>query len=248
MGYTKIDNCWLDIHNELTNAEFRVMMVLERLLTGFHRKSYVVPYSKISEMTGVKNVYNIMKSLKEKGLVSFKSETGRASEIQIHKPTKLVSRSSKKAYNSVSSTIEVNDIDHSNNLYDPPLAKEKFKENLKKDLFLEFKNKYPKEKIDDDVEATWNSLSYEHQKLVIGVMPYQLNMWSDPNFNHKYIPKSSNYLLKQLYLDDDIKKPYDDLIRRKKEAVERRKYIEEADQNSASDEEKKAILSNWKNQ
>ncbi len=89
MGYTKIDNCWLDIYNELTNGEFRVVMILERLLTGFHRKKYKIAYSQISKMSGVKNVYKILKGLKEKGFVSFKYESGRASKMEIHKPSKL---------------------------------------------------------------------------------------------------------------------------------------------------------------
>ena len=114
-------------------------------------------------------------------------------------------------------------------------------------MFLKFKKKYPADKFDGDVEANWNTISYEHQQLVVGVMQYQLTMWAEPNFNRKYIPKASNYLLKQLYLDDAVKIPYEDKLWREREAIDRREYIQEADKNSASDEEKKAILSNWKN-
>ena len=246
MGYTKIDNCWLDDTNELLNAEFRVMMILERLLTGFHRKSYVIKYSTISNMSGVANVYRVMKLLKAKGLVSFESKDGKASKIQINKPTKSVSRSSIKASNSVSTTIEVNDTDHSNNLYDPPLTKETFKESLNKDLFLEFKNKYPKEKYDDDtVINNWQSLTDEDKQLVIGVMEFQNNEWNDPNFDRQWIPYASNYLTKKRYLVDSVLKYYKNKLWREREAVERREYLKEADKNSATDDEKKAILSNW---
>jgi len=44
-----------------------------------------------------------------------------------------MSRWTIKASNSVSTTIAVNDTHHSNNLHDPPLAKENYKENLKVD-------------------------------------------------------------------------------------------------------------------
>ena len=64
--------------------------------------------------------------------------------IKINKPTKLVSQS---PYKSVSNPIEVIDTQHINNLYDPPLAKETIKENLKKDSFLiEFRKRYAADK------------------------------------------------------------------------------------------------------
>ena len=246
MGYTKIDNCWLDSPNQLKNAEFRIMMVLERLLTGYHRKSYKIAYSQLSKMTGIKNIYVIMKSLRQKGLVNFESESGRASNIRINKPTKLVSR---LPYKSVSTPIEVIDTHHINNLHDPPLAKESIKENLKKDNFLiEFKNQYPAEKIDDDLDEVWKSISINDKHIAVGVMEFQNNKWNDPNFNRKFIPKASNFILKQLYLEDGVKKPYDAEIRRKQKVKEHREYLKEADKNSATDEERKEILSNWKNQ
>ena len=245
MGFTKIDNCWLDNTHELSNAAFRVIMILERFLTGYHRTKHKIPYSKISAMTGVKNVYLVMKGLKEKGFVSFKSESGRASKIQIHKPSQLVSGSSIKASNSVSTTIAVNDTHHSNNLHDPPLAKENNKENLKKESFLlnEFIKNYPEDKIDEHLDAAWQTLPANHHKILVGVLEYQNNRWKNPDFECKYIPKASNYLLKQLYLADSVKKHYDDEIRRKKEAIERRKYLEEADANPATESEIKEILS-----
>ena len=115
-------------------------------------------------------------------------------------------------------------------------------------MFLEFKKKYPEDKFDDDTSFdAWQSLTDADKQLAVGVMEYQNNGWDEPNFNRKYIPKASNYLLKQLYLDDAVKKPYEDKLWREREAIERREYMQAADKNSASDEEKKAILSNWKN-
>ena len=222
---------------------------LIRLTIGYQgRRKYKIPYSQLTKMSGIKNVSIICHSLKLKGCINFEPESGKASVITILKPVKSVNRLQKKAINSLNDTHSVSEPHPLTHLTTSRGAKENFKENLKKDLlFLEFKKKYPEDKFDDDVEANWNSISYEHQQLVVGVMQYQLTMWDEPNFIRKYIPKASNYLLKQLYLDDAVKKPYEDKLWREREAIERREYIQAADKNSASDEEKKAILSNWKN-
>ena len=247
-GFTKIPNWLLDSYNGLTNAEFRVLMCIYRLTAGFHRKSYKIEYSLITEMTGVKNVSIICNSLKQMGWIDFNAELGKANVINILKPINSVNGLQNKVINSVNDTHSVSEPHPLSDLTTSRGAKENYKENLKKDLlFLEFKKKYPEDKFDDDVEANWNSISYEHQQLVIGVMQYQLTMWAEPNFNRKYIPKASNYLLKRKFLDDAVREPYESEIRREREAIERREYLQAADKNSASDEEKKAILSNWKN-
>ena len=247
MYFTKIDNTYLESPNELTNAEFRVLMCIYRLTAGYQRNKYKIPYSQLTKMSGIKNVSIICHSLKLKGRINFEPESGKASVITILKPVKSVNGLQKKVINSVNDTHSVSEPHPLSDLTTSRGAKENYKENLKKDLFLEFQKKYPEDKFDDDVEAAWNSISYEHQQLIIGVMQYQLNKWDEPNFNRKYIPKASNYLLKQLYLDDAVKKPYEDKLWREREAIERREYLQAADKNSASDEEKKAILSNWKN-
>ena len=246
-GFTKIPNWLLDSYNGLTNAEFRVLMCIYRLTAGYQRNKYKIPYSQLTKMSGIKNVSIICHSLKLKGRINFEPESGKASVITILKPVKSVNGLQKKVINSVNDTHSVSEPHPLSDLTTSRGAKENYKENLKKDLFLEFQKKYPEDKFDDDVEANWNSISYEHQQLIIGVMQYQLNKWDEPNFNRKYIPKASNYLLKQLYLDDAVKKPYEDKLWREREAIERREYLQAADKNSASDEEKKAILSNWKN-
>jgi len=198
-------------------------------------------------MSGVKGISRCFKILKDKGLIEYEHVSGKSNVITI-KPMNSVNGLQNKAMKSVNRTDKLNEPHRLNELNGSRGAKENYKENLKKDLlFLEFKKKYPEDKFDGDVEAAWNSLSYKHQQLVIGVMQYQLTMWAEPNFIRKYIPKASNYLLKQLYLDDAVKKPYEDKLWREREAIERREYMQAADKNSASDEEKKAILSNWKN-
>ena len=197
-------------------------------------------------MTGVKNVSNICNSLKQMGYIEFNAELGKANVITIIEPINSVNGSQNKVINSVNDTHSVSEPHPLTHLTTSGGAKENIKENLKKDLlYFEFKKKYPKDKFDDDVEANWNSISYEHQQLVIGVMQYQLTMWAEPNFNHKYIPKASNYLIKQQYLDDAIKKPYEDKLRRERETMERREYIQEAYKNSASDDEIKSIMGKW---
>ena len=247
-GFTKIPNWLLDSYNGLTNAEFRVLMCIYRLTAGFHRKSYKIEYSLITEMTGVKNVSIICNSLKQMGWIDFNAELGKANVINILKPINSVNGLQNKVINSVNDTHSVSEPHPLSDLTTSRGAKENYKENLKKDLlFLEFKNKYPEEKIDDELVDVWHSISDEHKRLLVGVMEYQNNGWDEPNFNRKYIPKASNYILKQLYLDDAVKKPYEDELRREREAIERREYMQAADKNSASDEEKKAILSNWKN-
>ena len=42
-------------------------------------------------------------------------------------------------------------------------------------------------------------------------------------------------------------KPYESEIRREKAKIKQREYYQKAEQDSATPEEKKAILSNWKN-
>ena len=151
----------------------------------------------------------------------------------------------KKAINSVNDTHSVSEPHPLTHLNGSRGAKENYKENLKKDiLFLEFKKKYPEDKFDGDVEAAWNSLSYKHQQLVIGVMQYQLTMWAEPNYNRKYIPKASNYLLNRKFLEDAVREPYESEIRREKAKIKQQEYYQKAEQDSATSEEIKAILEN----
>ena len=197
-------------------------------------------------MSGVKSIWKIMQSLKRKGYIYFESENGKASVITILKPTTSDAQFENQPTISDAHTMNLSDTHHVHNVNGSQRAKESIKETIKeKGLFFVFKEKYPAFKFDGDVEAAWNSISYEHQQLVVGVMQYQLTMWDEPNFIRKYIPKASNYLLKQLYLDDAVKKPYEDKLRREKEAVERRRYIKMNEENSASSDEIKEIMGKW---
>ena len=242
-GFTRTPNWILDSDNGLTNAEFRVLMCIYRLTAGFHRNKYKIPYLLLTKMTGIKGISIIMHSLKRKGLINFESETGKSSVITILKPVKSVNRFPKKVINSVNHTHSVSESHPLTHLNGSRGDKEKIKENLKKELFIEFKKKYPEDKFDDDtVFDVWQSLTDADKQLAVGVMEYQNNRWDEPNFNRKFIPKASNYILKQLYLDDDVKKSYEDKLRREKEAVERRRYIKDNEENSATDDEVRQIM------
>ena len=246
MGYTKIDNSYLDSPNGLTNAEFRVLMYIIRLTIGYQgRRKYKIPYSQITKMTTISGVSKICTSLKEKGFIDFDAVNGKSNVITI-KPMKSVNGLQNKPIKSVDDTNEMSASHQSSELNGSRGAKEKIKENLKKDiLFLEFKKKYPEDKFDDDtVFDVWQSLTDADKQVVVGVMEYQNNGWAD--IDRKYIPKASNYLLKRQFLDDAVRKAYESKIRREKDQIKRREFYQKADQNAATDEEKKAILGSFK--
>ena len=243
MYFTKIDNAYLDSPNGLTNAEFRVLMCIQRLTAGYQRNKYKIPYSLLTEMSGIKSISIVCQSLKRKGQIDYESETGKASVITILKPIKSVNRLPKKAVNSPNDTHSVSESHPLTHLNGSRGAKENYKENLKKDLFLEFKKKYPEDKFDDDTSFdAWQSLTDADKQLVVGVMEYQNNGWAD--IDNKYIPKASNYLLKRKFLDDTVLEPYESEIRREKAKIEQREYYQKAEQDSATPEEIKAILEN----
>ena len=206
MGFfTQIDNSYLDSPNGLTNAEFRVLMCIQRLTAGYQRNKYKISYSQLTKMSGIKNVSIICHSLKLKGRINFEPESGKASVITILKPIKSVNRLPKKAVNSPNDTHSVSEPHPLTHLNGSRGAKENYKENLKKDiLFLEFKKKYPEDKFDDATSFdAWQSLTDADKQLVVGVMEYQNNGWAD--IDRKYIPKASNYLLKRKFLEDAVR-------------------------------------------
>ena len=112
-------------------------------------------------------------------------------------------------------------------------------------LFLKFKKKYPEDKFDDDtVFDVWQSLTDADKQLAVGVMEYQNNGWVD--IDRKYIPKASNYLLKEKFKEVSVCEPYKSEIRREKDKIKQREYYQKADQDSATPEEIKAILKQFK--
>ena len=75
-------------------------------------------------------------------------------------------------------------------------------------------------------------------------MEYQNNGWTD--IDRKYIPKASNYLLKRKFMNDSVHGSFESAIRRDKAKIKQREYYQKADQDSATDEEKREILSKVK--
>jgi len=249
VGYfTQTDNSYLDSPNGLTNAEFRVLMCIIRLTIGYQgRRKYKIPYSQITKMSAITGVSKICNALKEKEFIDFENVNGKSSVITLLKPVTSVNGLQKKPITSINDTHSVSEPHPSTQFNGSRGAKENFTENLNKDdLFLEFKKIYPAEKFDDTAFDAWQLLTLQDREIAVAVMEYQNNGWAGREV--QFVPKASNWLLERRFDNKDVRKSYEDKIRRKKETIERRKYIEEADQNSASDEEKKEILSNWKNQ
>ncbi len=232
MGYSQIDNLYLDSPNGLTNAEFRVLMCIQRLTAGFHRNKYNIPYSQLTEMSGVQGISIICQSLKRKRLINFESDNGKSSMITILKPVKSVNRLPKKAINSLNDTHSVSTPLPLTHLNGSRGAKEKFKENLKKDiLFLEYKKSYPENKFDDDTAFdVWKSLTDRDKKMVIGGLFYAREFFKLME-DQKFIPKASNYLLKRYYMKDEILIPYKRELQRNKEKIEFNNYINSKKEN-----------------
>ena len=76
-NYTQVPN-WMIAKiyrdEDLQGPEFRVLMYIVRKLNGFHKKSDKIPYSQISEATGIdrRSVIRIVKALERKKWISVK--------------------------------------------------------------------------------------------------------------------------------------------------------------------------------
>ena len=170
MGYTKIDNSYLDSPNGLTNAEFRVLMCILRLTAGYQRNKYKISYSQLTKMSGIKNVSIICHSLKLKGRINFEHKSGNASLITILKPVKSVNGLQKKAINSLNDTHSVIEPHPSTHLNGSRGSKENFKENFKesvltidKSLIEKMKVKYPDKDI-DQAKSSFNNYPHHQGK------------------------------------------------------------------------------------
>ena len=130
MGFTQIPNWLLDSTNGLTGAEFRVLMCIYRLTAGFHRKTYKISYSQLTEMSGVKSISIVCQSLKRQGHIDFECEIGKANKITILKPIKSVNRLPKKAINSPNDTHSVSESHPLTHLNGSQGTKENIKENI----------------------------------------------------------------------------------------------------------------------
>lgn len=250
-GFTKIHNYLLDNPNGLTNAEFRVLMSIERLLTGFHRDSNKIKYSTLAKMTGVKGISKICQSLKAKGSIHFESELGKASVISILKPITSVNHLSETVVNPDNHTHQLSSPHLSTQLISSGGSKESIKENLKKEPSLElFISKYPKDRIGDvdKLNDAWSKLSDSELEIILESIEFQSNLWNNPNVDHKFIPYASNYLLRKGYLDKDIVRAVKDKKQQIEEKIEYDKYIKENEDNSADDEWKKVFMKGLSNQ
>ena len=242
-GFTKIPNWLLYSYNRLTNAEFRVLMCIYRLTAGFQRNKYKISYSKLTEMSGVKSIWKIMQSLKRKGYICFESERGKASVITILKPATSVTQFENQPTTSDAHTMNLSNTHHVHNVNGSQRAKESIKETIKeKGLFFVFKEKYPAFKFDDEatVLQAFDSLPYGEQQEVAGSMEFAIEFWK--RSDNKYIPKASDYILKRRFEHKDIRKPYENKLRRKKEMIERQKYYRDAEENAATDAEVREII------
>ena len=233
----------LDKPNGLTNAEFRVLSCIYRLTAGFQRNKYKISYSKLTEMSDVKSIWKIMQSLKQKGYIYFESAKGKASVITILKPTTSVTQFENQPTISDAHTMNISNTHHVHNINGSRRAKESIKENNKeKGLFIVFKEKYPAFKFNDAVTVlqAFDALTDGEKLEVAGSMEFALEFWK--RSDDKYVPKASDYILKRRFEHNDIRKPYESKLRRKKAMIEQRKYYHEAEENAATDEEVKQIM------
>ena len=98
----------------------------------------------------------------------------------------------------------------------------------------------------DDSEALieWLKVSDEDMAIILGVMEYQNNDWN--NFDQQYMPRASNWLKKRAFMDERVYLPYKNKINRINENIEFQKNSELANENAATPEEIREILSEWK--
>ncbi len=167
MGYSQIDNSYLDTPNGLGHAEFRVLMCILRLTSGFHRNKYKIKYVELTEMSGIKQLTRIVPILKEKGFIDFEEAVGKSYTIRI-KPINSVKGLPKKVINSLNDTHSVSEPHPLTQFNGSRGAKENFKENFKesvltidKSLIEKMKVKYPDKDID---QAKSSFINYPHHQ------------------------------------------------------------------------------------
>ena len=110
-----------------------------------------------------------------------------------------------------------------------------------------FKKHTPPEKWDEEVAyEIFLQLNNKDRESVFDALPYQNNAWSKPDFNHKYTPKASNYLLKRCFLEKEIQSSVRREKARIKKEIEYRKYIKLNEENAASQEDIREIMEEGK--
>jgi hypothetical protein len=236
-GFTKIPNWLLSEPNNLSNAEFRVLMCIYRWTTGYHRQSYAITYKKLEAMCQISAMSRTIHSLKNKQFIDCERLEGTQSyTISITEPI----TSSQQAHN-IRSTYPLHKVNGSRR------AKESIKENLKKDtLFDKFIKMYPEDRRSNDdskAQDEWSKLSDEKKQMIVEVMGYQKEIWKDPNLDRKYIPYPQNYLHNGNFNDEKIQRAIRDKRARIKEKLDFEKRKEKSKENPASQQEIQDIFS-----
>lgn len=71
MGWTSVPNVFFKLIPELSGRETKVLLAIIRKTKGFHKAKDVIPYSQLSEMTGIKpsHLKPVIESLEKKDLI-----------------------------------------------------------------------------------------------------------------------------------------------------------------------------------
>lgn len=245
----------LNCANGLTPHEEVLYHRINRLTIGYHRDTYKISYKELKKMTGMKAISDLIKSLKEKGWIDYEYKRGSANNIKIlpipigsfpkvviqdeHLEDKVVI--SDNHSNHLTSSLKSSEVITSRG------AKESIKENFKEREFIIFKTLFkkhtPPKKWDEEVAyEIFSKLSDKNRELLLDALPFQNNLWGKPDFDHRFTPKASNYLLKRCFLDEEIQGS----VRREnaeiKDKIEYKKYIKESEEEAPSQEEIMEII------
>ena len=256
--FTKIHNSVMpfDCSNGLTASQEVIYIRLLRFTIGFGNKlSCKVSYKQLSVMSGIKNISIQMKALKEKGWIDIANNVGDKNVITIlptpihnyEKSYKIVKYNDREPIHSVNTSHSLSEHPPFTQLNGSRGAKESIKENFKEREFIIFKTAFkkhtpPKKWDEEEAYEIFLELSDENRGLLLDALPFQNNLWCKPDFNHKFTPKASNYLLKGYFLDEDIMAAVKDKKNRIQEKIKYKNCIQENTKNAATDEERKEAL------
>ena len=237
-----IPNRLLDYHNGLQPAEKAVLFCIYRMTMGYkQRRSCKIKHSTLKMMSGVAGISRVCRLLVDKGEIKMDDVTGTYHIFTIPEPGTSFNELDTKPSTSVTTTPNMSSSPPEHEVVGSRGAIDNYIDNSKENDFVIFKSKYPKDKFDEtETLDAWRTLTLQEREIAIAVMEYQNNGWADKEV--KYIPKASNWLLKRTFDNDDIRKPYEDKIRRRKTMIEQQKYHREAEETAATDEEKREIL------
>ena len=274
--FTRVPN-WVLTTDKLGDKEKAVLGCYYRMSIGFNGCKYThkITFKQVSEMINMyeRAVSNCSKSLEKKGLINIEQKGAKFKVIHIKNLTGkgFVDNYLKKGnvQESIANVQEsISDVEESipnvQKQHNPPPTKEIYKETSKETLneeidFETFRKNWFSAKESNEplrkkllqrfdlnrVEPIFNSLPFEQQKEVcLGTKRFVEFLQNNPN-KVEWIKNASNYILKEEYKVHF--KAINDEIRAENKRLEREAYLKEADRNKATDEERKNILSNWKN-